>query len=125
MVVAVLTNGCRRFDSSCRHFDHCCRRFWVSPFWHVAVFVVAVPTCRRYDRYPQNHTWKKCKWCILVAGIHLERAFASMPCPTVKRHTLFCHACPSPALFSTVCAVVINKKIDTVNRGLETCAPPL
>ena len=54
MLVAVLTNGCRRFDSSCRRFDHCCRRFGVSPFWHVAVFVVAVPTCRRYDRYPKK-----------------------------------------------------------------------
>ena len=52
MLVAVLTNGCRRFDSSCRRFDSSCRRFGVSPFWHVAVFVVAVPTCRRYDRYP-------------------------------------------------------------------------
>ena len=44
MLVAVLTNGCRRFDSSCRRFDHCCRRFEVSPFWRVAVFVVAVMT---------------------------------------------------------------------------------
>ena len=52
MLVAVLTNACRRFDSGCRRFDHCCRRFGVSPFWHVAVFVVAVPTCHRYDRYP-------------------------------------------------------------------------
>ena len=36
-----------------------------------------------------------------LSGIHLERGFASMPRPPVKRHTIFCHACPSPALLST------------------------
>ena len=59
------------------------------------------------------------------AGIHLERAFASMPRPTVKRHTLFCHACPSPALFSIVCAVVINNKYTSLTEDWQTCAPPL
>ena len=44
------------------------------------------------------------------AGIHLERGFASMPHPPVKRHTIFCHASPNPALLSTACAIVINKK---------------
>ena len=39
------------------------------------------------------------------AGIH--RGFASMPRRSVKRHIIFCHACPSPAFFSTVCAIVI------------------
>ena len=41
------------------------------------------------------------------AGIHLERGFASMPRRSVKRHIIFCHACPSPAFFSIVCAIVI------------------
>ena len=45
----------------------------------------------------------------IPAGIHLERGFASMLRPPVKRHTIFCHACPSPALLSTACAIVINK----------------
>ena len=35
--VAVLTIGCRRFDSTCRRFDHGCRRLGLSPFWLVAV----------------------------------------------------------------------------------------
>ena len=43
------------------------------------------------------------------AGIHLESGFASMSRPPVKRHTIFCYACPSPALLSTACAIVINK----------------
>ena len=43
----------------------------------------------------------------MLAGIHLERGFASMPRRSVKRHIIFCHACPSPAFFSTVCAIVI------------------
>ena len=63
---------------------------------------------------------------IRVSGIHLERAFASMPRPTVKRHTIFCHACPSPALLSTVCAIVINKKVNNKTektRGLPCSAP--
>ena len=33
----------------------------------------------------------------LLLGIHLERAFASMTCPPVKSHIIFCHACPNPA----------------------------
>ena len=32
----------------------------------------------------------------------------SMPRPTVKRHTIFWHPCPNPALLSTACAIVIN-----------------
>ena len=56
------------------------------------------------------------------AGIHLERGFASMPRPPVKRHTIFCHACPSPALLSTACAIVINNKTDKT-RGLPCLAP--
>ena len=64
MLVAVLTNacrrfdyGCRRFDSSCRRFDsschrfdHCCRCFGVSLF-----LLSPFRTCRRYDRYPFKH----------------------------------------------------------------------
>ena len=38
--------------SSCRRFDCVCRRFGLSPFCRVAVFVVVVPICRRYDGYP-------------------------------------------------------------------------
>ena len=59
---------------------------------------------------------------IYQAGIHLERGFASMPRPPVKRHTIFCHACPSPALLSTACAIVINNKTDKT-RGLPCLAP--
>ena len=61
-----------------------------------------------------------------IAVIHLERGFASMPRPPVKRHTIFCHACPSPALLSTACAVVINKKLNNKTektRGLPCLAP--
>ena len=60
------------------------------------------------------------------AGIHLERGFASMPRPPVKRHTIFCHACPSPALLSTACAIVINKKLNNKTektRGLPCLTP--
>ena len=42
-----------------------------------------------------------------LAGIHLEHGFASMPRRSVKRRIIFCHACPSPAFFSTVWAIVI------------------
>ena len=66
MLVTVLTNGCRRFDLSCRRFDHCCRRFGVSSFWHVAVFVVAVPTCRRYDRYPSEVRAGVCELTVVI-----------------------------------------------------------
>ena len=45
-----------------------------------------------------------------------------MPRPPVKRHTIFCHACPSPALLSTACAIVINNKTDKT-RGLPCLAP--
>ena len=63
------------------------------------------------------------------AGIHLERAFASMPRRSVKRHIIFCHACPSPAFFSTICAnrhSDINKKYRHQTEKTEdwqTCAP--
>ena len=60
------------------------------------------------------------------AGIHLERGFASMPRPPVKRHTIFCHAYPSPASLSTACAIVINKKLNNKTektRGLPCLTP--
>ena len=59
-------------------------------------------------------------------GIYLERGFASIPRPPVKRHTIFCHACPNPASLSTVCATVINKKRNNKTektRGLSCLAP--
>ena len=65
------------------------------------------------DRFKQNYC--------LDAGIHLERGFASMPRPPVKRHTIFCHACPSPALVSTACAIAINKKVN--NKTEKTRGP--
>ena len=50
-----------------------------------------------------------------------------MPRPPVKRHTIFCHACPSPALLSTACAIVINnKKLNNKTektRGLSCLTP--
>ena len=55
---------------------------------------------------------------ILLSGIHLERGFASMPRRSVKRHIIFCHACPCPAFFSTVCASDI--KIDIKLRKPRT-----
>ena len=59
------------------------------------------------------------------AGIHLERGFASMPRSPVKRHTIFCHACSNPALLSTACALVVNKKLSNKTektRGLSCLA---
>ena len=47
-----------------------------------------------------------------------------MPPRTVKRHIILCHACPSPALFSTVCAKepVINKKVnDKTEKPADCC----
>ena len=52
MVVAVLTRVVAVLTRVVAVLE--CRRFGVSPFWRVAVFVVAVPTCRRYDQYPMN-----------------------------------------------------------------------
>ena len=46
MLVAVLTNGCRRFDSSCRRLDSSCRRFGV------AVLACRRFCCRRSDLSP-------------------------------------------------------------------------
>ena len=76
MVVAVLTNGCRRFDLClvavlttivavlvCRRVGLspfwfvavlACRRFGCRRFGSVAVLVVAVSTCRRSDLYPTD-----------------------------------------------------------------------
>ena len=65
--ISVLTNDCRRFDQWLSPFwlivvavlTYALSPFWpqlspflLSPFWRVAVFVVVVPTCRRYDLYP-------------------------------------------------------------------------
>ena len=56
------------------------------------------------------------------AGIHMEHGLASMLRPPVKRHTIFCHACPNPALLSTVYAIAINKKIIIIKlRKPEDC----
>ena len=54
------------------------------------------------------------------------RQIPSIPRPPVKRHTIFCHACPSPALLSTTCAIVINKNLNNKTektRGLPCLAP--
>ena len=59
MVVAVLTNGCRRFDLCLVAVLTtivavlACRRFGCRRFGSVAVLVVAVSTCRRSDLYPR------------------------------------------------------------------------
>ena len=49
-----------------------------------------------------------------------------MPHPPVKRHTIFCHACPNPALLSTTSATVKiknrNNKTEK-SRGLPCLAP--
>ena len=68
-------------------------------------------------RHQWIHNFSCLKFCLCVttvsnimimySEIHLERGFASMPRPPVKRHTIFCHACPSPALLSTACAIII------------------
>ena len=66
------------------------------------------------------------QWTIVYSGIHLESGFASMPRSPVKRHTIFCHACPNPASLSTAGAIVINKKRNNKTektRGLPCLAP--
>ena len=51
-----------------------------------------------------GHVERKTEEYVAMTGIHLEHGFASVPCPPVKRHTIFCHACPNPVLLSTACA---------------------
>ena len=73
MVVAVLTNGCRRFDLCLVAVLTtivavlviavlACRRFGCRRFGSVAVLVVAVSTCRRSDLYPSINPGSV-TWC--------------------------------------------------------------
>ena len=81
-IFSVLTNDCRRFDQWLSPFwlivvavlTYALSPFWpqlspflLSPFWRVAVFVVAVPTCRRYDLYP-GLTTDRHRWNVLMSG---------------------------------------------------------
>ena len=68
MVVAVLTNGCRRFD-------HDCRRFGLSPCCLVAVLVVAVLDLSPFWLSPFRLV--AVLTCILLYLLRCARAFRS------------------------------------------------